>query len=278
MTCADGCVIQKKRRDRNTVPEPRRESALSAACLSARRKKDCMKYRIAICDDDGSVSEALSGYIREYLDGSESEYELRLFRTLPALEAEIEAGPFDLLFLDIMIGADNGMAFAKKLREKGNEVRIVFISSNTDYALEAFSVFPVSFLAKPLVRKDVQTVLERVLHVLNQRPFLLINDKLLGRTKVPLDSVCYVESMGHDILLQCVDRKTYAFGGTFSEFVAGLPEAIFFRCHRSYAVNLRYVHRLQDFRFIMMDESRIPIAKPLRKTAMQRFADLTSYD
>lgn len=237
-----------------------------------------MKYRIAVCDDDPSVSEALTGYIREYLGGSESEYELRSFRYLSDLERELNAKPFDLLFLDIMIGTENGMEFAKALREKGNEVRIVFISSNTDYALEAFSVFPVTFLAKPLVRKDVQTVLERVLQALNQRPFLLINDKLLGRTKVPLDSVCYVESMGHDILLQCADRKTYAFGGTFSEFISTLPEGLFFRCHRSYAVNLRYVHRLQDFRFIMADESRIPIAKPLRKTAMQRFADLTSYE
>ena len=237
-----------------------------------------MKYRIAVCDDDPSVSEALTGYIRDYLGGSESEYELRTFGSLHALESEMDSQPFDLLFLDIMIGAENGMDFAKKLREKGNEVRIVFISSNTDYALEAFSVFPVTFLAKPLVRKDVQTVLDKVLHALNQRPFLLINDKALGRTKVPLDTVCYVESMGHDILLQCSDRKTYAFGGTFSEFVSTLPESIFFRCHRSYAVTLRYVHRLQDFRFIMADESRIPIAKPLRKIAMQRFADLTSYE
>ena len=237
-----------------------------------------MKYRIAVCDDDPSVSDALTGYIREYLDGSESEYDLLTYRTLPALASEMEVQQFDLLFLDIMIGAENGMEFAKSLREKGNEVRIVFISSNTDYALEAFSVFPVTFLAKPLVRKDVQTVLERILHALNQRPFLLVNDKLLGRTKVPLDTVCYVESMGHDILLQCADRKTYAFGGTFSEFVSTLPEALFFRCHRSYAVNLRYVHRLQDFRFIMADESRIPIAKPLRKIAMQRFADLTAYE
>lgn len=241
-------------------------------------KEFLMTYRIAICDDDPSVSSALSEYIRTYLAGSEQEYSLSVYSSTSELEKDMSRVPFDLLFLDIIIGEENGMQFAKALRDQGNEVRIVFISSNTDYALEAFSVFPVSFLAKPLVQKDVQTVLDKIISALHQRPFLLVNDKSLGRTKVPLDAICYVESMGHDILLQCKGRRTYSFGGTFGEFVEGLPETTFFRCHRSYAVNLRYVTRLQDLRFVMSDGSQIPIAKPIRKEAAKKFAELNNYD
>ena len=237
-----------------------------------------MDYRIAVCDDDLSIAETLTSYARPHLDASGVSYTLDVCRSLEELKGKMGETPYDLLFLDIMIGQENGMEFAKALRGRGNEVNIVFISSNTDYALEAFSVFPVSFLAKPLVRKDVCAVLDRVLQSVRQRPYIMINDKSLGRTKVAVDQICYVESMGHDILLQCMDRMTYSFGGTFSEFVESLPEDLFFRCHRSYAVNLRYVHRLQDYRFIMADGSQIPIAKPLRKTALQKFADVTNYD
>ena len=41
---------------------------------------------------------------------------------------------------------------------------------------------------------------------------------------------------------------------------------------------MRYVNRLQDLRFVMTDGSQIPIAKPLRRTAAQKFAELTSYE
>lgn len=237
-----------------------------------------MLYRIAICDDEHTITDALSACLKSYLEETDCSFHLDVFWNVPELERAMRENTYDLLFLDIMIGEKNGMDFAKTIRENGNDVKIVFISSNTDYALEAYSVFPVSFLPKPIVQKDVLTVMDRIMQSINQQPSLLINDKDIGRTKVPLDSVYYLESMGHDILVQCRDHKTYTFGGTFSEFVETLPGNIFFRCHRSYAVNLRYVHRLQDYRFTMLDGSQIPIAKPLRKTAMQKFAELNNYD
>ena len=231
-------------------------------------------YRIAICDDERVFATNLSQQVKEYMDAQRNAYSIDVFYTLYDLERALKADNYDLLFLDILIRSDSGMEFAKKLRKDGVEVDIVFVSSNTDYALEAFSVFPVTFLPKPVAKKDVFALMQKMTSRVMKKPTVIVNDKQMGRTVVPCDSICYLESMGHDIVMQLTTRETLRFAGVFSEFVTELPEQNFFRCHRSYIVNMRYVHRMQNSRFVMSEGSIIPISKPAYKEAMDRFASI----
>lgn len=231
-------------------------------------------YRIAVCDDEKLFAESLADCIKGYMSGQRFSYCVDTYYSISSLDAALSEQPYDLLFLDILVREESGMEYAKKLRELGNEIHIIFVSSNTDYALEAFSVFPVTFLPKPIVRKDVQTVMAKMFSKYLKKPTVIINDKRNGRTVIQYETICYLESQGHDIVMQCFNRETLCFGGVFSDFIAELPEAYFFRCHRSYAVNMRYVHRLQNCRFVMTDGSIIPIAKPLYKLAQERFASM----
>ncbi len=231
-------------------------------------------YRIAICDDERVFAESLVKCIGEYMDTKDFAYQIDSFYTIADLRYALDKRPYDLLFLDILVRESSGMSFAHELREQGNDVKIIFISSNTDYALEAFSVYPVTFLAKPIDRKDVYAVLDKMILQFVKKPTMIINDKQNGKTVVQYDNITYLESQGHDIVVRCSNRDTLSFNGVFSEFVSKLPEPYFFKCHRSYAVNLRYVHRLQNSRFVMTDGSIIPISKPLYKQAQERFASI----
>lgn len=231
-------------------------------------------YRIAVCDDERVFAESLATCIGEYMDSKAFAYQIDSFYNLGDLRYAMERKQYDLLFLDIIVRDASGMRFAQELREQANDIKIVFVSSNIDYALEAFSVYPVTFLAKPIERKEVNGVLERMVSQYIKKPTLIINDKKYGRTVVPCESITYLESQGHDIIVRCSNRDTLSFNGVFSDFVSKLTEPYFFKCHRSYAVNLHYVHRLQNSRFVMSDGSIIPISKPLYKQAQERFASI----
>ena len=231
-------------------------------------------FRIAICDDEHVFNDSMVEYITEYMEYRNYPYSVESFTALFELQNAQKKQKFDLLFLDILIRSESGMEYAKQLREQGDDTNIVFVSSNTDYALEAFSIYPVTFLAKPISKKDVQGLLDRMLLLYTKRPTFMVNDKFKGRTVVQYESIVYLESMGHDIVLQLSNGETIRFSGVFSEFVPELPSSYFFKCHRSYAVHMSYVHRLQNYRFIMTDGSIIPIAKPLYREAQDRFASM----
>ena len=68
-------------------------------------------------------------------------------------------GPFDLLLLDIQMAGINGMEFAKTLRDRGDEVRILFITGAAEYALEGYQVNPIHYLLKPVNQRDLERVL-----------------------------------------------------------------------------------------------------------------------
>ena len=231
-------------------------------------------FRIAICDDERVFNESMEEYISEYMEYRNYPYSIDAFTALFELEHAQKEQKYDLLFLDIMIRSDSGMEYAKLMREKGDDTNIVFVSSNTDYALEAFSIYPVTFLAKPIDKKDVHALLDRILLLYLKRPTIMINDKFKGRTVVQYESILYLESMGHDIVMQLNNGDTLRFAGVFSEFVQQLPSSYFFKCHRSYTVNMSFVHRLQNYRFVMTDGSISPIAKPSYKEAQDRFASM----
>ncbi len=70
---------------------------------------------------------------------------------LAALEKDEQE--YQFLLLDVVMDGLNGIELAARLRKKGNQVPIIFVSSYEDYALMGYEVEAVRYLAKP-VRED----------------------------------------------------------------------------------------------------------------------------
>jgi DNA-binding NarL/FixJ family response regulator len=64
----------------------------------------------------------------------------------------VRSGKVDihLAILDIVIAADNGLQLARSLRSLDAELGIVFTTSSTEYALDAYDVYPLDYIVKPI--------------------------------------------------------------------------------------------------------------------------------
>jgi two-component system LytT family response regulator len=78
----------------------------------------------------------------------------------------------DLVFVDISMPKESGLEFAQRLRERGNLVRLVFVTSYKEYSLSAFDVYAYDYIVKPIkqdrIHKTVQRVLAEILSVKTQ--------------------------------------------------------------------------------------------------------------
>ena len=92
-------------------------------------------YRLAICEDDPRERQSLESLQKRGIPG-----EVASYPSTEALDSSLQEGrgPFDLLLLDIQMAGINGMEFAKTLRDRGDEVRILFITGAAEYALEGY--------------------------------------------------------------------------------------------------------------------------------------------
>ena len=88
------------------------------------------------------------------------------------------------------------------------------------------------------------------------------------------DDILYLESQKHDIVVYARDGQQYVFMGSFEAFCEKLPADIFFRCHRSYTVNLRHTTRINNREYTMRNGDLIPISRTQYKIACDKFAGL----
>lgn len=69
----------------------------------------------------------------------------------------------DLVFVDISMPGENGLDFAKRLRESGWQMKLVFITSHKEYALPAFDVYAYDYIVKPVSQDRLRGTVQRAL-------------------------------------------------------------------------------------------------------------------
>ncbi|SFM28990.1 Two-component response regulator, SAPR family, consists of REC, wHTH and BTAD domains [Paenibacillus sp. 1_12] len=67
----------------------------------------------------------------------------------------------DLAFLDIQIAADDGLELAHSLRLLRPDLDIVFTTSHAEYAIQAYDVYPLDYMVKPISRRRLAETITR---------------------------------------------------------------------------------------------------------------------
>lgn len=68
-----------------------------------------------------------------------------------------------LVFVDIQLPNESGIAFARRLAESGRDVHVVFVTSHKEYALEAFEVYALDYLVKPVSPERLAKTVRRAM-------------------------------------------------------------------------------------------------------------------
>lgn len=113
--------------------------------------------RIAVCDD--CMEDAL--HLRNILRGQE----VSIYSDAKSLLADVEERNrrYDLYFLDIFMEESmDGIGLAKKLRMGQEEAVICFVSTSDDFYREAYDLYAVQYLIKPIKEESVKELLQKV--------------------------------------------------------------------------------------------------------------------
>lgn len=97
--------------------------------------------QIAFCDDDQTVLDQLSALLEKYRAQRCVQIQCTVFHSPLDLLAEIEKGTrYDILFLDVIMPAENGITAAKEIRQYDNVVKIIFLTSSAEFSVESYVV------------------------------------------------------------------------------------------------------------------------------------------
>lgn len=217
--------------------------------------------RIALCDDEPYMLDELSALILNCLDGAgRSEYRLSRFSGGRAL---LDSGErFDLVFLDIQMAPPDGLETASVLRERGDEALLVFMTVLRERVFDAFEVRPFDYLVKPPDPVRLRRTLDRALAALDRRRAgsLLMIRRGSACEVVPLAEIAYCEVLGRKVYLHRTDGTVLDYYDRLEALERRLGNG-FFRCHRSYLVNLDCVRGLNGGRVALDGGGSVPVSR-----------------
>ena len=217
-------------------------------------------YRIAICEDDLSQLNYLKNCIESIFEEIESKVEILIFDSgKEMLKNNLEK--IDIFFLDIQMSGLNGMDVAKILRKDKNDAEIIFVTAIIDYIQEGYKVRAYRYLLKPIKVEDLKEHLLSCIKDISKKrdDFILLKAK--GEVhKIPIDKITYIEVIGRDIIVHTLEGEKYTTKNSMENTEKALKKYNFFRCHKSYLVNIDYIQTIQKTTAIINGEE-VPISR-----------------
>ena len=219
-----------------------------------------MAYRVAIVDDSNIDAEYVQSILESWAQDRRAGVQAQRF---PSAESFLfhyaEDKDWDILLLDIEMGAMDGVSLAKKIRQENDSVQIVFVTGFGDYISEGYEVSALHYLMKPVKQDKLFAVLDRAVAAIQktERVVLLPVDGEMLR--LPVGQIEYVEAFSHAVAVT-TEADTIQVKMPISEIEKLLGEG-FVRCHRSYLVGLKHIARLSKTEVILDSGKALPLSR-----------------
>lgn len=123
--------------------------------------------KIAICDDEKYMVDDISLRIMDYFENDNEKFELFEFDNgSDFLKFYSEDGKSDIIFMDIEIGADNGLELISKVKEIDSDVIVIFVTSHSEQVHSMFRLGAFQYMPKPIEDKLFAAEMERAVNML----------------------------------------------------------------------------------------------------------------
>lgn len=190
--------------------------------------------KIAFCDDDLSVLKELSILMDRYRVERNQDITYAAFHSPLELLAEVERGTeLDIIFLDVLMPGQNGISTAKEIRKYDTLVKIIYLTSSAEYAVDSYSVGAYFYQLKPIWQESFYRLMDSVLPECrrNEEKSLILRSKS-GITRMDLDKLQYCEVMGRTLLFHRQDGVVLDSAGRLDDLCEQLKDYdCFIRCH-----------------------------------------------
>lgn len=218
-----------------------------------------MSYKIAVCDDIAVDRQYVTNLVGHWAEKSNHTVCLNTFGSAENFLFHYAAeSDYDILLLDIEMGAMDGVTMAKQLRKHNDTVQIVFITGYSDYISEGYEVAALHYLMKPVNEEKLYSVLDRAVEKLSK------NEKVLNfiiggeMVRVPIYQIRYAEVFGNYVTIHALSDITVKM--TLGELEKQLDER-FYRVGRSTIINLTQISRVTKSEIKLGDNVAVPLPR-----------------
>ena len=214
---------------------------------------------IAVCDDEPYMSEQIKALVSEFFRKKNREICLRTFAG--GEELLKYGGPIDILFLDIQMKEIDGMETARRLRADRFQGFLIFITVLKEMVFQSFEVQAYDYLVNPVDEAQFEKTMERCLASMRSagEDRLLVQKGYESRI-IRKDEIVFCEIIDRKIYLNLTSGEVVDYYERIEHLETKLDDR-FFRCHRSYLINLKHLKGYKNGTAYMDNGREVPVSR-----------------
>lgn len=245
----------------------------------------------ALIVDDEKQSRNL---IRQYLDNQFPQTITEEASSVGEAKKLILNKSYDLIFLDIQLGAETSFDLLDEVREL--KAQIIFITAHSDFAIKAFKYSAIDYLVKPIDPEEFQAAVQKAIKNLGQssapniqylqteiKASSIVRDKLViptleGFQLTAFSSIIYCKANGNYTEIVLNGNKKIMSSYTLGHFDEILSIHTFLRIHRSFLINLNEISgykRGEGGTVVMSNGDELDVSRGNKDILLQRVKSLS---
>ena len=225
--------------------------------------QDGKKYQIHICDDSKEHAYELKNTLMSLSEEFPSLVtfsftEEELFSRLQ-FWTECEEEIPDIIFLDIRMPQNDGIALGKMIKERLPHVFLVFVTAYAEYAVKGYEAKAFRYLLKPVTGETLKNLFVAIQEENIGTKKLIIKEKK-SSTSVFLRDILYISAEDKYAIVYTKNNH-YISDVSLIQYEEQLREYGFFRIHRKYLLNVFHHKKINGNKIQISDGTVITVSK-----------------
>lgn len=213
--------------------------------------------KFAVCDDEQEIVDKISDKLRIYYP---DECEIMAYTDGSILLSDCRWDYFDAIFLDIGMPGLNGMEIAKKIRDNGLKVKIIFVTNKDQLAYKGYIYDAFRFVRKSNLEQELCEAAKSLSKIFSEQSEYLVFKTPTGEAVLTTKDIKYFEGQGHFIYV-VYNNESIRICGTLREYEERMKNHGFIRIHKSYLVNFRYIRYVTKNNVVLDCGKKLPLSR-----------------
>lgn len=228
--------------------------------------------RVAVCDNE----EIFLKQFKDTMKAVDKIQEIDCYSDISMLFPKLQTGlKYDIVFMDIdwNDGSHTGINYASMINGIYPDVQIIFVTAYNDLYSQDIFFEPVNlcgYLVKPVNIDNLNNLLVKAEKKIYEFKSKVLTVKSNGNVEtIAIGRIIYAESKGHQVFIYKNDSVSSVYE-KLDEIQNRLGER-FIRIHKSFCVNMDYIHKIEGRMLILSDGNELPISRNLQRGVKEKY-------
>lgn len=216
--------------------------------------------QVALCDDEPAILGMLNRYLLVFQEKYHVEMQVHAFSDGGSLLESREK--YDIIFLDIGLKDTDGITVGTQIRLEDRKVKIIYLTSFTDYMKDAFAVHAFQYVTKPVSQERIhQVVFEAITYDNMTAKSNITFQSKTGVITLETQEIQYFEYYNRSVLIYYKNEVYELPGEKISSIAEKMKPYSYEVSHKSFVVNLYQVDSVKGYGIYMKNGKMIPLSQ-----------------